>query len=98
MNTNDPAAKYEDLGHAVSRPKSDNMGNWIIAIVWYLIGSIGGLWLSRKIYPKTTNGDLVFLFTIGGIVGIVTFLIGLIYLPKGKWWYKQVCCQPFTNS
>ena len=29
MNTNDPAAKYEDLGHAVSGPKSDNMGNWI---------------------------------------------------------------------
>ncbi len=37
-----------------------------ISIVWYLIGSIGGLWLSRKVYPKTTNGDLVFLFTMGG--------------------------------
>lgn len=62
----------------------------LIAIVWYLIGSFGGLWLSRKVYPKTTNGDLVFLFTIGGIGGLLTFFIGLIYLPKGKWWNKQV--------
>ena len=61
-----------------------------ISIVWYLIGSIGGLWLSRKVYPKTTNGDLVFLFTMGGMGGLLTFLIGLICLPKGKWWNKQV--------
>lgn len=62
----------------------------LISIVWYLIGSVGGLWLSRKVYPKTTNGDLVFLFTIGGIGGLLTFFIGLSYLPKGKWWDKQV--------
>lgn len=62
----------------------------LIAIVWYLIGSIAGLLLSRKVDPKTTNGDLVFLFTIGGIGGVLTFFIGLTYLPKGKWWNKQV--------
>jgi hypothetical protein len=62
----------------------------LIAIVWYLIGSISGLWISRKIYPKTTNGDLVFLFTIGGIGGLLTFVIGLTELPKGEWWNKQV--------
>lgn len=58
----------------------------LITIVWYLIGSIGGLCLSRKIYSKTTNRDLVFLFTIGGIGGLFTFFIGLTYLSKGKWW------------
>ena len=62
----------------------------LTSIVWYLIGSIGGLWLSRKVYPKITNGDMVFLFTIGGIGGLLTFLIGLTFLPKGKWWDKQV--------
>jgi len=64
--------------------------NVLIAIIRYLIGSIGGLWLSRKIYPKTTNGDLVFAFTIGGVGGLLTFLIGLTHLPIGKWWNKQV--------
>ncbi len=71
----------------------------LITISWYLIGSIGGLWILRKIYPKTTNGDLVFLFTIGGISGLLTVFIGLIYLlpneiltykPRGRWWNKQV--------
>lgn len=62
----------------------------LIAIGWYFIGSIGGLWLSRQIYPKTTNGDLVFLFTIGGIGGLGTFFIGLAFAPKGKWWNKHV--------
>jgi hypothetical protein len=56
----------------------------LIFILWYLLGSIGGLWLSKKNYPKITIGDLVFLFTLGGIGGLLTFLVGLIYLPKEK--------------
>jgi len=53
-----------------------------------LIGSIGGLWISRKISPKITNGDLVLLFTIGGVGGLLTFFIGLTHLPKSKWWNR----------
>ena len=68
----------------------NNLEIIIIAIVWYLIGSVGGLWLSRKIYGKTTNGDLVFLFTIGGLAGLLNFIIGLSHLPKSKWWDREV--------
>lgn len=60
----------------------------LILITWYLIGSIGGLYLSRKIHKKTNRRDLFFLFTIGGIGGLLTFLIGICYLPKNtfsKW-------------
>lgn len=62
----------------------------LIAIAWYLIGSIGGLWIARKIYPKTTIGDLITFFTIGGVGGMLTFLIGLLYLPQKIWWDKEI--------
>jgi hypothetical protein len=62
----------------------------LIGLVWYLIGSIGGLLLSRKTISKTTNGDLVFLFTLGGIGGLITFFIALSLIPKSQWWDKEV--------
>lgn len=51
-----------------------------LAVLWYLIGSVGGLWISKKIYPIITKKDLVFLFTIGGIGGLLTIYIGLTFL------------------
>lgn len=62
----------------------------LLAILWYLIGAFGGLLVSKKIHPVITNGDLVFLFTLGGIAGLLTVLIGLAYLPKGDWCNKRV--------
>lgn len=57
---------------------------YLLVIIWYLIGSIGGLLLSYLIIPKITNGDLFFIFSIGGIGGLLTLIIGLTYLPKGS--------------
>jgi hypothetical protein len=62
----------------------------LIAIEWYLIGLFGGLWVSKKIDSRITNGDLVILSTLGGVGGPITFLIGLAFLPKGDWWDKEV--------
>ena len=63
----------------------------ITLIIWCFIGSIGGLWLSRKLYPKTTIGDLIFLFTIGGISGLLTIFIAISYIvPKSRLWNKKV--------
>lgn len=62
----------------------------ILIVIWYFVGSMGGLWVSIKIYPKIRNRDLVFLFTICGIGGLLTFFIGLTYLPKEKWCDKEV--------
>jgi hypothetical protein len=55
---------------------------WVLIILWYLVGSIGGLWISRKIYKKTSVYDFVYLFTLGGIGGLITIIIGLIFLPR----------------
>ena len=46
-------------------------------ILWYLIGSIGGLYLSYLRFSKVTVSDLIFLLTIGGIGGVLTVVIGL---------------------
>lgn len=53
-------------------------------ITWYLIGSVGGCFISYKIYPKLTISDFIFLFTIGGLGGLITIACGLEYLPKLK--------------
>lgn len=58
----------------------------ILILVWYFIGSIGGIFIASKINPKITNGDTVFIFTVGGISGILTVIIGLTHLPKSEWW------------
>ena len=56
----------------------------LIAIVWYLIGCVGGGYLSYKVYPEITIKDTIFLLTIGGIGGLITFCIGLTYLDWGN--------------
>ncbi len=63
---------------------------YIIIFIWYLIGSLGALWCGYKIYPKITNGDLIFAFTLGGLGGLVTFLIGILFMSDGEWWKKQI--------
>lgn len=54
----------------------------LISLIWYLIGSVGGLWVSKKIYPKLTSYDYLLCFTIGGIGGLLTILIGSTYVRK----------------
>lgn len=54
----------------------------LISLLWYLIGSVGGLWISKKVYPVLTNYDYLFCFTIGGIGGLLTILIGSTYVRK----------------
>lgn len=69
----------------------------LFIVLWYSIGSFGGLILLLKIYPETRSRDLLFLFTIGGIGGLITFIIGLIFLKdknrikgvKNKYRIKQ---------
>lgn len=61
-----------------------------IIILWYLTGVIGGLFISRKIYPETNIGGLLFLLTIGGMGGLITVVTGLIYLPRSKWMNKKL--------
>jgi hypothetical protein len=62
----------------------------IISILWYLIGSIGVLCISRKIYPVTTIKDLLFCFTVAGLGGIVGVLIGLAFITPSDWMNKKV--------
>lgn len=52
----------------------------ILIIIWYLIGSIGGLYISYKIYPEITLKDIIIFLTIGGWGGLITIIIGLTYL------------------
>jgi len=56
----------------------------LIGIAWYLIGSVGGGYLSYKVYPEITVKDIIFLLTIGGLCGLITFCIGLTYLDWGN--------------
>ena len=63
----------------------------LIILVWYLIGSVGGFFLFKKQFSNVTIGDIVFIFTIGGAVGLFTVLILLlIRLQSSNWWNKPL--------
>ena len=63
---------------------------YLLIVLWYLIGSVGGLYIAIKIDPVVRVKDLVFCFTIAGIGGIVTILTGLFYIPDmSSWWNKE---------
>ena len=50
----------------------------LISILWYLIGSIGGLLVLIFDYKQEINTvDILFFFTIGGIGGLSTVFMGL---------------------
>lgn len=63
----------------------------ILALIWYLIGSLGGMWISRKMYPSTSIFDLIVFFTAGGILGALNVIIGFIFwkFPEG-WLHKKL--------
>jgi len=42
----------------------------------------------KKIDPVITREDKLFMFTIGGVGGLITFIIGLYFLPE-KWAVKR---------
>ena len=58
----------------------------LIAIIWYLIGSIGGGYVGYKIYSEITTKDIIFLLTIGGLGGLIFFCAGLYQLN----WTKKI--------
>jgi hypothetical protein len=63
---------------------------YLIIITWYLIGSIGLIWIGRQIDGRTTRKDLIVGFTIGGLGGLITWLIGIPHLMKSDWMDKDV--------
>ena len=62
---------------------------YLYGLIWYLIGSIIGSYVSYKVYPKLTSGDLLFMFTIGGVGGLLTVIIGLTHVDF-KWMNKRI--------
>ncbi len=57
----------------------------LYCVLWYLIGSVGGIVMWYKIHPSTVKADsYFFMFTLGGIGGMATFLILL------KIWLEQL--------
>lgn len=62
----------------------------IIAIVWYLIGSIGILIINLKVSKIITIGDIIMILTMGGMGGLFTVIIGGLNLFKYDWFNKRV--------
>jgi len=52
---------------------------YLIIIAWYLVGSFGMLYLCRRMYPVTTLGGLIICFTAGGLFGLYSVMIGIIF-------------------
>lgn len=63
---------------------------YLIIGIWYLIGSFGLIFIGRKINGITTRKDLILGFTIGGLGGVMTLLIGLPYIMDSEWMDKEV--------
>ncbi len=51
----------------------------VFSILWYLVGSIGGMIIHKK-YKELRFLDYLFIFTIGGLSGIFNVIFGLAYL------------------
>ncbi len=60
---------------------------YLIIALWYLIGSIGGMYISYKIYKEITIGDVVIYLTVGGISGLFTILYELTHTDL---WDKKI--------
>jgi len=63
---------------------------YLIIISWYLIGAFGLIWIGRKIDGRTTRKDILVGLTLGGIGGLMTWIIGLSHLMGTDWFDKDV--------
>lgn len=59
-------------------------------LLWYLIGSIGGIVMTRICSGYVTIADLIILLGFGGIVGPLTILIIIGTCSKNKWLDKKI--------
>lgn len=52
-----------------------------LLFAWGLIGFFSALYISRKINKGATIYDMLFLLTLGAMGGIVTLIVGSLFLP-----------------
>jgi NADH:ubiquinone oxidoreductase subunit H len=60
---------------------------YLIIISWYLIGAFGFIWVMRKINGRTTRRDIRVGLTLGGISGLLSWIVGLYHLMTQDDWY-----------
>ena len=59
----------------------------IIAIAWYLIGSVVAGFVYFKIEKELTRGDCIMFLTLGGCMGVLTLLI---LIASSDWGEKKL--------
>jgi len=60
----------------------------LILIIWYISGIVSSLYLFKKFNLIKDNLDNLFIYTISGISGIFSFLIGYYFLSRKRKIYK----------
>jgi len=61
------------------------------AILWYLIGVGSTLYGGFRKNNELTNRDLVIALTLGGLLGVITFIVlSVIILDESNWLDKKV--------
>jgi len=67
---------------------------WLIIAGWYIIGAFGLFWIGYRIDTETTVEDILKCLTIGGVSGLLVWVIGLPYLigtfKKPNWLKKRI--------
>jgi hypothetical protein len=62
---------------------------YLMVIGWYLSGVFGVVFIGRRIDGKTTRKDLLIALTLGGVYGLLTWIIGIYYM-ESDWLDKDV--------